>query len=545
MVSRPKTPNRPKVPEKEISSALDSAYKWEDNPSLTVQCKNSNEQHEKRHREISHLAWQIKLIDAAEASAAQNCARNISGEIPSKPQLRSTDEEERMTPPKEGQSRKPVLSVHIPNNANMSGFSQSAVVSASPCSSKAKETRLQKQAARTSKDIDKVLRRQRGRTITSATRDLAEDVHLAIHGHPKMPPTVDHEESGRALVREINNFKDLQLQLRNRDDQPKATGSLRIRRRANTITKRDSQRDSLDTDVITRIICELGIKPPFNGGTKDRQRLLQELQNSIIMDIEIVANEARETFSRKEGYWRYANKRAYNEMVRSNELVNWETGEKPRELEVENSHSEDSTDEAGEENLDMGVEHATGETDTVEQDMNTKQEQDPPNNSTKAHIDARNLVITKSPGMLTLSLAPIKEKPRENATKPEQGQTDKPGISMQQAPNPPVIEPIITHKRRTSKATRRRSSAFHLETLSATRPGDEQIEPNTFEMERAKHEPQSADTRKLQGLETGSEISLPTTIIPRNGSPESSSEKGWYRTQLLDNQCSVKSQCAS
>lgn len=35
MVSRPKTPNRPKVTEKEISSVLDNVYRWEDNPSLS------------------------------------------------------------------------------------------------------------------------------------------------------------------------------------------------------------------------------------------------------------------------------------------------------------------------------------------------------------------------------------------------------------------------------------------------------------------------------------------------------------------------------
>lgn len=386
------------------------------------------------------------------------------------PEPRSTDEQERMTPPKE-QFRRPVLSVHIPSSPNVSGVPPSAIVSASPCSSRAKEIRVQKQAARASKDIDKVLRRQRGRTVTSATRDPAEDVHLAIHGHTKMPPTVDHEASGRALIREIDNFKDLQLQLRNRENQPKASEPLRIRRRANTATKRDS----LDTDMITGIIRDLGIKPPFNGGTKERQWLLQELGNSIITDIEIVANEAKETLSRKEGYWRYANKRAYNEMVRNNDLVNWETGERLRELEVENSHSEDSTDEAGEESLDMSTGHATGETDTVKEDLNTRLKEDPTNNGIKPHIDARNLVITKSPGMLTLSLAPVKEKAREKAIEPEQAKTDKPGISVQQPINPPVIEAITTHKRRTPKATKRRSSAFHTEILSDIHPGSEQI----------------------------------------------------------------------
>ncbi|KAJ9293257.1 hypothetical protein DTO271G3_7980 [Paecilomyces variotii] len=380
---------------------------------------------------------------------AQQRRKAQYGELASTPEPESTDEQECMAPPKGEHFGKPVLSVRIPNNANVTGIPPSAIVSASPCSSKAKETRLQKQAARASKNIDKALKRQRGCSITSASRDFTEEIHLVIHGHPKMPPTVDHGESGKALVTEIKNFQDLQLQLQNKGNQSKASEALRLkRRRANTITKRDG----LDTDIITGIICEFGIKPPFNEGTKERQRLLQELGSSIISDIEIVANEAKETLSRKEGYWRYANKRTYNEMVRNNELVNWETGEKLRELDMENSHSEDSTEEAGGENPEVSPEYITGETDILKQDMSTTQE-DLANDSTKAHIDERNFVLTKSPGMLTLSLAPRKEKPRVNAAESKQAKTDKPDISMQQEADQegsPVIEPIITHKRRSA-----------------------------------------------------------------------------------------------
>ncbi|KAJ9271714.1 hypothetical protein DTO212C5_2139 [Paecilomyces variotii] len=380
---------------------------------------------------------------------AQHRRKAQSGELASPPEPESTDEQEYMTPPKEEQFRKPVLSVRIPNNANVTGVPPSAIVSASPCSSKAKEIRLQKQAARASKNIDKALKRQRGYSVTSASRDFVEEIHLGIHGHPKMPPTVDHGESGKALVTEIKNFQDLQLQLQNKGNQSKASEALRLkRRRANTITKRDG----LDTDIITGIICDFGIKPPFNEGTKERQRLLQELGSSIISDIEIVANEAKETLSRKEGYWRYANKRTYNEMVRNNELVNWETGEKLRELDMEDSHSEDSTEEAGGENLEVSPEYITGETNVVKQDMSITQE-DLANDSTKAHIDERNLVLTKSPGMLTLSLAPRKEKPRVDAAQSEQAKTDKPDVSTQQEADQeglPVIEPIITHKRRSA-----------------------------------------------------------------------------------------------
>lgn len=412
-------------------------------------CKNSNEQHEKRHREIGNLIWQIKAIDGVEAMVAQHRRKAQSGELASPPEPESTDEQEYMTPPKEEQFRKPVLSVRIPNNANVTGVPPSAIVSASPCSSKAKEIRLQKQAARASKNIDKALKRQRGYSVTSASRDFVEEIHLGIHGHPKMPPTVDHGESGKALVTEIKNFQDLQLQLQNKGNQSKASEALRLkRRRANTITKRDG----LDTDIITGIICDFGIKPPFNEGTKERQRLLQELGSSIISDIEIVANEAKETLSRKEGYWRYANKRTYNEMVRNNELVNWETGEKLRELDMEDSHSEDSTEEAGGESLEVSPEYITGETNIVKQDMSITQE-DLANDSTKAHIDERNLVLTKSPGMLTLSLAPRKEKPRVDAAQSEQAKTDKPDVSTQQEADQeglPVIEPIITHKRRSA-----------------------------------------------------------------------------------------------
>jgi hypothetical protein len=254
---------------------------------------------------------------------------------------------------------------------NMSGFSPSAIASPFPASSKAKEIRLQKQAAKKAKNIDKMLERQRRRsTLTTTSREVTEGIHIAIHGQPKIPPTVDHEQSGKALLTEIDNFQRLQQQLfHNRENLSKSSGAARLRRsdskRANPVARK---KDGLDTDIITEIICNFGIKSPFNEGSKEIQRLLRELGSLIVLDIEIVANEAKETLRRKEGYWRYANKHTYNEMVRKNYLVNWETGEKLRELDTDDTQSDDSIEsEVGGSDIEVSLEHIKDEANTMEQ----------------------------------------------------------------------------------------------------------------------------------------------------------------------------------
>ena len=64
-------------------------------------------------------------------------------------------------------------------------------------------------------------------------------------------------------------------------------------------------------------------------------------------------NDQVETMQRMAGYWRYANKRTYNEMVRNNEIWDWATGEKlpeiteEAELDVIEEQNENAEAQAG------------------------------------------------------------------------------------------------------------------------------------------------------------------------------------------------------
>ena len=88
-----------------------------------------------------------------------------------------------------------------------------------------------------------------------------------------------------------------------------------------------------DSPLITTILHRLGVLPPPIHPHKERKTLLARLRNLIATDIECVDNEDRETMMRMAGYWRYANRRTYNAMIRNNQLWDWETGAKLEEIE--------------------------------------------------------------------------------------------------------------------------------------------------------------------------------------------------------------------
>ena len=57
--------------------------------------------------------------------------------------------------------------------------------------------------------------------------------------------------------------------------------------------------------------------------TKELRALNVKLREAICEDLVAVANEQAETMERMAGYWRYANRRTYNAMVRMNEIWDW------------------------------------------------------------------------------------------------------------------------------------------------------------------------------------------------------------------------------
>ena len=104
-----------------------------------------------------------------------------------------------------------------------------------------------------------------------------------------------------------------------------------------------------DSEILSPIFANLGISADVSKASKGRKSLNAKLRAAILGDLVAFENDQVETMQRMAGYWRYANKHTYNEMVRNNELWDWATGEKLpeiREGELDAIEEEDGNAEA-------------------------------------------------------------------------------------------------------------------------------------------------------------------------------------------------------
>lgn len=75
--------------------------------------------------------------------------------------------------------------------------------------------------------------------------------------------------------------------------------------------------------IVDSALQIMGLDPKDNHATKERRALDAKVREAMYEDILAVANERSETMERTAGYWRYANRRTYNAMVRMNEIWDW------------------------------------------------------------------------------------------------------------------------------------------------------------------------------------------------------------------------------
>lgn len=90
-------------------------------------------------------------------------------------------------------------------------------------------------------------------------------------------------------------------------------------------------------EISRRTLKKLGLKTNLAEAAKSRKVLDSKLRNAILKDLVALENEEAETMQRMAGYWRYANRRTYNQMVENNELWDWATGAKLQKVEEESS----------------------------------------------------------------------------------------------------------------------------------------------------------------------------------------------------------------
>lgn len=98
-------------------------------------------------------------------------------------------------------------------------------------------------------------------------------------------------------------------------------------------------------DAIQDILTVFRIELAPARNSKERKSLLSKLQVAIRNTKNAHSNEQAETMQRMAGYWRYANKRTYNFMVRTNQIWDWETGEKLLEVDEDDIAEDDGEDE--------------------------------------------------------------------------------------------------------------------------------------------------------------------------------------------------------
>ena len=112
-------------------------------------------------------------------------------------------------------------------------------------------------------------------------------------------------------------------------------GGLRQGVHAKKIAKANGKKPNTpeqNNKILNSIFAVLGIKTNISKANKERKALDSKLRAAILRDLVAFDNDQVETMQRMAGYWRYANKRIYNEMVRNNELWDWATGEKLLEI---------------------------------------------------------------------------------------------------------------------------------------------------------------------------------------------------------------------
>jgi len=90
------------------------------------------------------------------------------------------------------------------------------------------------------------------------------------------------------------------------------------------------------------ILGRLNIQTTVISASKERRGLLAKLREAIRNDITTVENEDRETMMRKAGYFRYASRRAYNAMIRNNQIWDWVSGCKLDEVDEEDEESDET-----------------------------------------------------------------------------------------------------------------------------------------------------------------------------------------------------------
>ena len=291
-------------------------------------CNTSREVHDKRHREIAALVQAIQKIDSVHKSMLGPIA-NRQTRLPHGYDPKRFQDHVGMTEEFEFEDDW----VESSNQLN-----DDDTTSAGLTSDTAKEKVGSKKAQRAERKIAKNQAR-----FDIITTENVKRVDAALH--PYQPTTSGI--FGRALDPLDNQTIEANITFHSGTFK---FGSLRQDVHTKKLLKNNGPHKADEGDNQLKeainfsiILHRLGINHSVLPNTKERKSLLTKLHEAITYDLECVANEERDTMMRMAGYWRYANRRTYNVMVRNNQLWDWTTGAKLEEVEEEDEEDDISS----------------------------------------------------------------------------------------------------------------------------------------------------------------------------------------------------------
>ncbi|KAK2736390.1 hypothetical protein FQN57_000767 [Myotisia sp. PD_48] len=279
-------------------------------------CRNSNALHMKRHKEIAEIIHKIHEIDgdiepgSRRSSIASRSALEDGVDVNSR----------------RGSEYRVKKSNELKRGASV------------------RERREQRRATKLEKDITKALKHQEKLGSAVPLSIQTDKVDKAIHGDDldaDADNSMTPQRAQAVLVTCMKKFQELQNQ--KEEQHSKSPDRRRPEPSGNTCSSPengDNGTNKAELPLIREIFAELGIRLKTDGSSKERKTLVAKAAEAIYGDIEAISNEARETMKRATGYWRWANKRVFNGMVRNSYLVDWETGENLPDSSIEPEEEE-------------------------------------------------------------------------------------------------------------------------------------------------------------------------------------------------------------
>lgn len=280
-----------------------------------ISCRKSNELHEKRHKDIAALVGQIHEFDREGGRTIKFV--NRAGV--------THDDGPILTP------RMPMMK--LAKAAVIRSLGQTLSLKRIHS---VKDRRAEKKARKLEKSVAKSIKRQVSRpTIPGIVlASSVEQVNKAIHGTSKFESSLSPEDADTFFVASIKRFQELEQEAREAAIKQDAHGGHYHHESREKTASPGKEKDEYgsvnkyELPMVKEILAGLNIRTNDRNADKDRRLLLTKLGDAIFADLALVSNEARETMRRSAGYWRFANRRTYNAMVRNSKIVNWETGEK-------------------------------------------------------------------------------------------------------------------------------------------------------------------------------------------------------------------------